>query len=67
MTRGGKRKGAGRPVGSTKLKDKLSENLLVRVTPSQRVKAERIGGGNASEGVRVALDAYRIAVETFRK
>lgn len=58
MTWGGKRKGAGRPFGSTKLKDKLSENLLVRVTPSQREKAEKIGAGNASEGLRKALDAF---------
>lgn len=56
MTRGGKRTGAGRPVGSTASKRK--ELLAVRLTSTQRLKAEKIGGGNASEGLRKALDDF---------
>lgn len=56
MTAGGRRKGAGRPVGSTR--DKRAILLNVRVTPSQRAKAKRIGGGNASGGLRRALEAF---------
>jgi hypothetical protein len=56
MTSGGKRKGAGRPVGSTR--PGRTVTLPVRITPEQRAKAKRIGGGNASEGLRIALDAF---------
>jgi hypothetical protein len=56
MTRGGPRKGAGRPAGSTKTE--RTEKLMVRLTPKERAKAEAIGQGNASEGLRIALAAF---------
>jgi len=57
MTSGGKRKGAGRPVGSTK-PDRRDKTLLVRLNQAEREKAERIGGGNASAGLRMTLDRF---------
>ena len=49
----------GRPVGSTKpAAERRSHNLPVRLTAAERAKAERIGGGNASRGLRLALTAY---------
>lgn len=58
MTSGGKRKGAGRPVGSTR--SERTELLAVRLTASERAKAEKIGEGNASEGLRAALYAFKL-------
>lgn len=55
MSQGGKRKGAGRPKGSKKTSSAV---LAVRLTIAERRKAEKIGGGNASEGVRRALKEY---------
>jgi len=54
--RGGTRKGAGRPAGSTTTE--RTEKLMVRLTPEERAKAEDIGKGNASEGLRIALAAF---------
>lgn len=58
MTAGGKRPGAGRPKGTTKSTAR-GEMLAVRLTAEQRAIAERIGMGNASEGIRRALDAAK--------
>ena len=56
---GGHRRGAGRPKGSTKTPaEKCMAPLSVRLTPAERARAEHIGGGNASRGMRVALQAY---------
>lgn len=57
MTAGGKRPGAGRPKGTTK-STAQRELLAVRLTAEQRATAERLGMGNASEGIRLALDAW---------
>lgn len=57
MNRGGPRKGAGRPAGSTTTE--RTEKLMVRLTPAERERAEQIGQGNASAGIRTALEAYR--------
>ena len=57
MTQGGKRNGAGRPSGSTK-PDSMSEKLVVRLTKYDKEKAEIIGNGNASKGIRIALADY---------
>lgn len=53
MKRGGPRKGAGRKLGSTR--SERTEKLMVRLTPHERAKAELIGEGNASKGLRKAL------------
>ena len=53
--RGGAREGAGRkPVSpeGTQMKS-------VKLTAAQWERARRIGGGNATEGLRRALDAWR--------
>ena len=55
MNHGGKRPGAGRPKGSTKAGSK-TEVLMIRVTPAQKAKALELGDGNASAGIRLALD-----------
>ena len=55
MNHGGKRPGAGRPKGSTKPGSK-TELLMIRVTPQQKAKALKLGDGNASAGIRIALD-----------
>lgn len=57
MTAGGKRPGAGRPAGTT-TDDPKSEQVNVRLTPAQLIAAKRIGNGNASEGLRIALAAW---------
>lgn len=56
-TRGGARPGAGRPTGTTKPNRRASA-LAVRLSDAERAKAERIGDGNASRGVRIALDEF---------
>ena len=57
MSKGGKREGAGRPTGSSIGKPK-TEMVAFRCTPEEKVKAEKIGNGNASKGLRRALAAY---------
>ena len=57
--RGGKRPGAGRPAGSTK-PDSRKRQVNVRLSDEETVKAERLGGGNASAGLREALRRARI-------
>lgn len=52
-THGGAREGAGRPAGS--VRPHRTELVAVRLTPEERRIAEEIGGGVASEGIRVAL------------
>lgn len=61
MKRGGPRKGAGRPAGSTTTE--RTEKLMVRLTQEDRAKAEAIGEGNASAGIRIALSAFRTSGE----
>jgi hypothetical protein len=59
--RGGPRDGAGAPIkdpGGEKTKRKN-----ISILPSLEAKAERIGGGNASEGIRLALEAYELMTE----
>lgn len=54
-THGGKRTGAGRkPLGEIS-----TERGSVTLLPAQWELAELIGDGNASEGIRRALDAWR--------
>jgi hypothetical protein len=55
--RGGPRKGAGRPTGTTK-PDAKRRQVCMRMTAAAHAKAAAIGGGNASEGLRLALAAY---------
>lgn len=50
---GGKRDGSGRPPSPAPLK-----TLSVRLLPRQIEELRRIGGGNASEGVRRLLKEY---------
>jgi hypothetical protein len=56
MTAGGKRPGAGRPLGTTKPSSKRRQ-INIRLTEEELAKAERIGRGNASAGLRAALGA----------
>lgn len=44
----------GRPIGT--IRPNLTVTIAFRCTPDERAKAERIGNGNASEGVRLALE-----------
>ena len=48
--RGGTRPGAGRPA--------IGKPRTIILSNHSFAKAVRIGGGNASEGVRIALEAY---------
>ena len=61
MTSCGKRKGAGRPVGSTKPGGR-SIVFPVRLNDEERDKAKLIGNGNASAGLRLALAKYNIKI-----
>lgn len=54
--RGGPRPGAGRPAGSNRTNQ--TESLLVRLPAHLKQKAARIGAGNASAGVRLALETH---------
>lgn len=52
--RGGKRPGAGRKPGSTKV-DAMDETIAFRCTVSERQTIEILGNGNISEGLRKAI------------
>ena len=59
MNSGGKRNGAGRPVGWRKPEaERRSESVQCRMTRAERDKAEMIGEGSAAKGLRMALSAY---------
>lgn len=58
MSRGGIRKGAGRPAGIVK-EDSKTQQVNVRLTDAQKLKAEKIGDGKASAGLRRALEYWR--------
>lgn len=60
MTRGGLRKGAGRPAGTTRPDQDPKEPMTLRMERSLRQKAREIGAGNESEGIRRALRAFKI-------
>jgi hypothetical protein len=51
---GGHRKGAGRPAGT--LRPNRTELVAVRLATAEREKAARLGSGNASRGIRYALN-----------
>lgn len=55
--KGGKQPGAGRPVGTTKA-DSRSKLVAVRLTDEERARAEKIGNGSTSAGIRRALNAF---------
>lgn len=55
---GGKREGAGRKPGSSK-PDSRRQLVAVRLSDEERAKAETIGEGNASAGLRKALAKFR--------
>jgi hypothetical protein len=57
--KGGKRKGAGRPAGSS-IGEAKTEIVAFRCTPAEKAKAKILGNGNASKGLRRALVAYEI-------
>lgn len=63
MTRGGKRPNAGRKVGYRKPGARRHQ-LAIRLDDAEKAKALAIGGGNASEGLRIALHRARIDVRT---
>lgn len=54
---GGARPGAGRKPGSTKPESRR-QLVAVRLSSDERAKAEMIGNGNASAGLRTALASY---------
>lgn len=58
MSRGGIRKGAGRPAGIAK-PDSKTQQVYVRLTEAQKLKAEKIGDGKAAAGLRRALEDWR--------
>lgn len=60
MSRGGPRKGAGRPAGTTQPDPDPKEPMTLRMERSLRQKARNIGDGNESEGIRRALRAFKI-------
>lgn len=57
--KGGKRKGAGRPKGAS-IGETKTETVAFRCTLEEKEKAEKIGKGNASQGIRRALATYEI-------
>ena len=59
-THGGARNGAGRKPGSIK-PDARRLMVNVKLTPEEKALALTIGDGNASEGIRRALSAYKSA------
>lgn len=60
---GGKREGAGRkPIYKVPM-----GRYTVRLTAEQVKFAEKLGGGDMAEGVRVALDAAKKTFETTGK
>ncbi len=56
--KGGKREGAGRPLGTTK-PDTTLQLVAVRLADAERLKAADIGHGNISAGIRMAIQAYK--------
>lgn len=60
MSRGGPRKGAGRPAGTSRTDPDPKKPMTLRLELSLRRKARDIGGGNESEGIRRALLAFKI-------
>ena len=56
-THGGTRPGAGRKAGSTKTATRRA-GIFVRLSEAELEQARAIGEGNASAGVRKALDWY---------
>jgi hypothetical protein len=60
MTAGGKRPGAGRPSGTTKPTARRRQ-VNLRLTEEELAKAEYLGQGNASAGLRAALAAINPA------
>ena len=60
---GGKRQGAGRPIGTTNPTARRRQ-VNVRLSSEEIDKAERIGEGNASLGLRLALGAWPLDQET---
>ena len=58
MSRGGIRKGAGRPAGIAK-EDSKTQQVNIRLSVAQKIKAEKIGDGKAAAGLRRALDNWR--------
>jgi hypothetical protein len=62
VKRGGDREGAGRkPVEGTK-----PEMKSVKLSREHWQKARRIGSGNMAEGIRRALDAWKISDQKER-
>ncbi len=60
MNHGGKRPGAGRPKGHRKSAEERKDAVLaIRINERERRKAWRIGNGNASKGLRIALEEYK--------
>lgn len=57
--RGGKRAGAGRPLGSTKPATTV-QLVAVRLADAERLKAADIGQGNISAGIRLAIKSYDV-------
>ena len=57
MSAGGKRPGAGRPVGTTK-DDAKRAQVNVRLTDAEIAKVRGLGKGNAAEGIRLAIAAW---------
>lgn len=55
--RGGARPGAGRKAELTD--GGATETVRVRLTPQQKHKAEKLGNGNISAGVRAALEGHK--------
>jgi hypothetical protein len=54
--RGGKREGAGRPLEGKEVQKRRNISL----SDDMAEKAKRIGKGTVSEGIRKALEAYRL-------
>ncbi len=54
-TRGGPREGAGRPRFEKEEQKRRNISLSDRLA----AKAQKIGGGNISEGIRNALEAFK--------
>lgn len=59
MSRGGKRPGAGRKIGYRSPAARTRQ-VNVKLTEDELKKARAIGEGNASVGLRVALNSYDI-------
>lgn len=48
----------GRPPGSTIDPDQKKKRVNITISDNQQKTAERIGGGNVSAGIGIALDLY---------